>query len=290
MCPSEWKHATINIEDLDIEDPQTELENICVESGNITAKVGLKSGHSLLFEKVSLGELEMVRTHKYHIRNRKAEEAHVFRTPKETEGGSFTSINLAAQFNGDISQIFKFNYMSPRPNTASTRIGSDGYSNWTYLAWGKRPPEIRFDVPGDGMIRTESSVPFASGSNESNIIYTSVWDNWPTKVNVEVNQFANIAWLLVCGSTNCMQGKIENARLEFIYTDSTKEYLSLVHPDNFWTLAHTCGVDYDYEKAGWPLPTTPPHQIQFGENCRAMVLSMRLRLSQRCSGVCRSDT
>jgi len=84
-------------------------------------------------------------------------------------------------------------------------------------------------------------------------------------------------WLLVCGSTNPMQGRIANAVLRFHYADGQEEKLELVPPMNFWSLCKFEKCDYDYKRDGFALPKEPPKQMQLGENCRAMVYGWKLR-------------
>lgn len=266
---------TVLVEGSCLEDPQHGFEMSQKHEGRVELR-SVKSGYYTLFALQNIGALPVYRIYKFHIKDSRAEQLLAYRTPSQYMGGKLTHIDLSEHFTASIEDIFRQKYLSPRNNTCSARIGTDGYSNWTYLAWGKQPPEIRFHVPSNRMIQADTGVTFACGDKEKNIIFTSVWDNWATKAEVSIGKPADVAWVLICGSTNCMQGKIENARLEYVYEDGTRETLPLIHPQNFWTLAHTCGVDYDYELAGFPLPKVPPKQVQLGENCRAMVLSMRL--------------
>ena len=48
-------------------------------------------------------------------------------------------------------------------------------------------------------------------------------------------------------------------------------------PFNFWSLCPWGGLDYSYETDAFCLPAEPPPMAQLGNNCRAMVLSWRLR-------------
>jgi hypothetical protein len=196
---------------------------------------------------------------------------------------------MSRRLTADVRSIYRQKYLSPRPDTVSARIGTDGYSNWTYLAWGKRPPEIGLEhldaLTASGRLQTPQGVPFRSIDKDRNIAFTSLWDNWPDSVCLPVGATAERVWLLVCGTTNCMQGGLESARFRFRYEDGEEETLGLVHPQNFWTLCPTCGIDYDYTEAGWPLPATPPPQVQLGTNCRAMVLSWTTRPGKVLRGI-----
>ena len=112
---------------------------------------------------------------------------------------------------------------------------------------------------------------------ETNIAFTSKWDNWPRAVTVPVNQAGGAIWFLVCGSSNPMQVRIANAELRMKYADGVVETLALVPPFNFWSLCPMNGCDYDYTRDAFCLPKIPPATVQLGDNCRAMLLNWRLR-------------
>jgi hypothetical protein len=82
---------------------------------------------------------------------------------------------------------------------------------------------------------------------------------------------------LVCGSTFPMQTRIANAEIRFRYADGEVQKLELTPPGNFWTLCPWGGEDYNYELDAYCLPKQPPLTVQLGTNCRAMVLSWKLR-------------
>jgi hypothetical protein len=126
-------------------------------------------------------------------------------------------------------------------------------------------------------LRTPQGVPFAWPEGGKNIAFTSMWDNWPRQVTVPVSRKAEGLWLLVCGSTNPMQGRIANAELRLNYADGVVEKLELVPPFNFWSLCPFGRVDYDYQRDGFALPKVPPATVQLGNNCRAILLNQRLR-------------
>jgi len=191
-------------------------------------------------------------------------------------GARWKMIDLTERLNGDVRTIFQQDYRSPRPNTVSMRIGYDGYSAWTFKHWDIKPPEITLANPGRP-VTTPQGVPFAALGETKNIAFTSLWDNWPGSVTVPVDATGEAVWLLVCGSTNPMQGRIANAVLRFRYADGQEELLELVPPLNFWSLCHFGGADYDYPRDAFSLPKEPPPQVQLGENCRAMVYGWKLR-------------
>ncbi len=142
----------------------------------------------------------------------------------------------------------------------------------------KRPADMPKLLPvTNGMLEVPQGARFKWAPGAKDIAFTSLWDNWPRKVDVSVNQKGDSAWLLICGSTNPMQVGIANGVLRFHYADGVTEELELVNPKNFWALAPFSTIDYNYAVDGFSLPKVPPSQVQLGSNCRAMVYGWKLR-------------
>ena len=259
------------------------LEASRTEASGLRGRLARKPGHHLVLAKCTSGELPRWQIFKVHITDPAAELRQRAQTPREARpGAAWVCLDLAPQCNGDIRTIFRQRYLSPRPATCSVRLGVDGYSAWTFPYWNLPPPEIDLShVPeltdAQGRIMTPQHVPFAAFDVERNVAFTSLWDNWPKLVTIAVNQAADTIWLLVGGSTFPMQTLIANAEFRFRYADGEVEKLELVPPLNFWMLSSWGGCDYSYEHDAFCLPELPPPQVQLGRNCRAMVLSWKLR-------------
>jgi len=249
----------------------------------LTARIAPKPGHHLVLVGITVGDLPQWQVFKLKVSDPAGEAERASRTPREApHDAAWTCLDLAPHANGDVRAIFQQQYLSPRPKTCSVRLGVDGYSAWTFPHWREGPPKIDLShldrlASGPGRIRTPQHVPFARFALERNIVFTSLWDNWPRAVTIPVNRAAGAAWLLVCGSTFPMQTRIANAELRFRYADGGIERLELVPPLNFWSLCPWGGLDYSYESDAWCLPPTPPPTVQLGAHCRAMVLSWTLR-------------
>ena len=138
-------------------------------------------------------------------------------------------------------------------------------------------PMFRNWSTSEGTLSTPQNVPFARFGEDRNIAFTSLWDNWPRSVTMPIDQSAEAVWLLICGSTNPMQSRIANAEVLFRYADGQVEKLELVPPLNFWSLSSWGGLDYSYDTDAFALPPQPPPTVQLGRECRAMVLSWKLR-------------
>lgn len=240
-------------------------------------------GFHIVLADVNVGELPQRQIFKVHVRDPKAEAALADRTPRAVpENAQWKLIDLTRYLNGDVRAIFEQAYLSPRPKTCSVRLGSDGYSAWTFPFWKIEAPKIELNYLEQlrdlsGRISTPQQVPFQSLADKKNIAFTSLWDNWPSAITVPVDNKADTVWLLVCGSTFPMQTRIANAEFRFRYADGVIEKLESVPPLNFWSLCHWGEGDYDYASDGFCLPKTPPPIVQLGNNCRATVLSWKLR-------------
>jgi len=230
-----------------------------------------KPGHHLVLKEIK-GDVPRYQITKVHVPEPPL-PATLIEAPTNAK---WKKLDLTGVLTGDVQTIYKQDYRSPRPNTVSMRIGYDGYSAWTFVHWKIKPPEIKLAGVGK-LVKTPQHVPFAAIRAEKNIAFTSLWDNWPRSVTVPVNASGEAIWLLICGSTNPMQGRIPNAVLRFRYADGKDETLELVPPLNFWSLCHFGGVDYSYERDGFSLAKEPPPQVQLGENCRAMVYGWKPR-------------
>jgi hypothetical protein len=250
---------------LELEEPAVELPVLSEEKPD-----GVPGDHLLL--KSVKGKVPRYQLTKLHVPE-SVETRALHQVPADAK---WTTIDMSAQWNADVRSIFKQQYLSPRPNTVSMRIGYDGWRAWTFKPWGISVPNVQLAQTGNP-VTTPVGALFAPLGSEKNIAFTSLWDNWPKTVTVPVNRAGDAIWLLVCGSTNPMQGRIANAVLRFSYEDGKEEQLELVPPLNFWSLCRFGKDDYEYKRDGFALSKEPPAQVQLGENCRAMVYGWRLR-------------
>ena len=129
----------------------------------------------------------------------------------------------------------------------------------------------------DGQVVTPQGVPFVAPTAARNVAFTSLWDNWPARVTVPVDQRAAAVWLLIAGSTQPLQGRIANSVVHFRYADGVDERLEMVPPLNFRMLCPWGGADYNQEFDAFALGDTPPLMVDLGSNCRAMLYGWRLR-------------
>jgi hypothetical protein len=219
---------------------------------------GAKPGEHMAFARVERGNVPYLQVYKVQVTDPEGvarRAAKQLNTPPAQ--AQWLSVALDGVFNGDVRTIFQQKYRSPRPATVSCRIGYDGWSAWTFYPWNLPVPEIKLAKPGESVV-TANGVPFGNIGPGPNIAFTSRWDNWPQSVMAPVNLAGEAIWLLVCGSTTPMQGRIANAVLRFRYADGQEEQLELVPPLNFWSLCGFGRTDYDLKRDHFALPNEPP--------------------------------
>ena len=270
---------------VDFHDPQGVFKEAKAQDGTVSGVLTANAGDHLVFGLTEVGATRQWRQFKIHVSDVDADRVKAEKTEVEVPPGArWQDVPLRTALNGDIRTIYQQNYVSPRPNTCSLRLASDGYSSWQMSGGGpnKKLPEINLDnLPalsdGSGHVLAGKGVPFLAPSGAKNIAFTSSWDNWPKQIEVPVNQSGDAAWFLLCGTTNPMEVRIANAELRLKYADGVVETVAIIPPFNFWTLCPFAGVDYEYVRDGFSLPKVPPTTVQLGKNCRAVALPWRLR-------------
>jgi hypothetical protein len=242
-------------------------------------------GHHMMFRKTSDGWYREIRLN-------------LGENPVETElirkqrmpipaNANFETVDFMSCMNADVREIFKQQYLSPRPERGChAEIGYDGYLLWTFPFWDIRPHEMKIDR--HGILQSDSGVPLCIRDGDRNVVFTSLWDNYPDRITIPVNREGRMAFLAVSGSTNPNLCGIENARLTFCYADGTEEVLPLVNPRNYIQLtpyparAPTKGYEerrdvfnsYDEDL----LKDFTPEVLWLSENLRTLVIRWPLKV------------
>ena len=168
------------------------------------------------------------------------------------QGKSFKKQAISHYFNANVDDIFKNQYLSPRPASTTLQIPVQGVGEWCHPQY---TPEIN-----DSVFRTLISndefnvagVPFRTPKDGQNIVYTSLWDNYPDSIQIPLKSKASNAYLLMAGSTNHMQSRIDNGLVIATYQDGTTDTLCLRNPDNW------CPIEQDYYVDGQAFQTVTP--------------------------------
>lgn len=163
------------------------------------------------------------------------------------------SVNLSGYFNASVTDIFKNEYLSPRPVTTTLQLPTQGIGNWCYPLVTANIDDSGFRRKlQNGSITSPEGVIFHSPANGKNIIYTSQWDNYPDSAVIALSGKAKAAHFIMAGSTNPMQSRFTNGTLTVNYTDGTADVLALQNPQNWWP------IEQDYLNDGFAFNTDAP--------------------------------
>ena len=169
----------------------------------------------------------------------------------------WTSVEVSKLYNSKISDIFRNKYLSPRSPYGTLQLPWQGIGEWCH-------PLLTADINEQGLIHSASAnkgiytlpngisfqVPVTIDSK--NIIYTSLWDNYPVSTSIPLEGKASHAYLLMAGSTNHMQSRFVNGVITVTYKDGTTEKLELVNPENW------CPIEQDYFHDGYAFDLKSP--------------------------------
>ncbi|GGF04864.1 DUF4450 domain-containing protein [Flavobacterium limi] len=157
------------------------------------------------------------------------------------------SVLLSSFFNSKVTDVFNEKYLSPRPQTVTLQLPTNGIGNWCYPNVSVKLDDsgLREKAKLNGEITTPEGVTFKTPSdiNSKNIIFTSQWDNFPKSVIIPLSGKASHIYFMVAGTTNPMQSRIVNGEIEVNYTDGTSEVLQLKNPENWWPIEQDYFVD-----------------------------------------------
>lgn len=187
--------------------------------------------------------------------------AHLGLAEPDAIHGEYITADISEYFNAAVTDIFQNRYESPRPNVTTLQIPLQGIGEWCHPL---QKPEINDSVfrslITDGIF-TAAGVPFSTPVTGNNIIFTSLWSNYPNSVTIPLpTERANNICLLLAGSTNHMQCHIDNARLTAGYTDGTADTLVLRNPDNW------CPIEQDFfiDGKAFRAPSPRPYRVCLG--------------------------
>ncbi len=163
--------------------------------------------------------------------------------------GKAEQVDLTKLFNDKVTNIFKNQYLSPRPQVATLQLPTQGIGEWTH-------PLLTADINDSGLRKSAGElnkivlpqgISFATPSDtlQSNILFTSQWDNYPKEAIVPLAGKASHAYLLMAGSTNPMQSRMVNGAVIISYTDNTADTLFLKNPETWWP------IEQDYKDDGF---------------------------------------
>ena len=162
----------------------------------------------------------------------------------------FDPLDLTSAFNDQVTQIFgKDKYLSPRSPFPSLSLPSQGLGSWDNIT-------ASFSVNDSGLralagqannvfTLPDQGVPFRTPgeAGSKNILFTSQWDNYPRFAAVPLAGKAAHVYLLMAGSTNTMQSRVDNGEVVVTYADGTTIRLALDNPTTWWPIDQNYFID-----------------------------------------------
>ena len=156
-------------------------------------------------------------------------------------------VDLAPLFNDRVTAIFApGKYRSPRSPHVSLAIPAQGIGAWA----GHVNATATIDDAGlrasatknGGRFPLPSGVFFATPGHgdASNVAFVSQWDNYPRELTAPLSGRARRVHLLMAGSTNWMQSRLDNGEVIATYADGSTARLPLHNPTTWWP------IDQDY--------------------------------------------
>lgn len=169
-----------------------------------------------------------------------------WRLPPAAHSPRWSPVDLDNVFNDKVSQIFRNEYRSPRSPYCSLGVPKQGIGGWCRY---KDTAEIddsglRQAAAGKGSIDV-LGIPFRTPSlqQSKNTLFVSLWDNYPDEATVPLNGRASRVCLLMAGTTNPMQSRIDNAEVVVEYADGSSDRLALRNPENWWPIEQDYFID-----------------------------------------------
>lgn len=170
--------------------------------------------------------------------------------------------DLTMAYNANVTDIFKNEYLSPRPDVTTLQLPKQGIGEWCH-------PNTTADIDDSGLrsllasnrgiLRTSDGLTFAMPSEGENIVFTSLWDNYPDSVTIPLSGQASHIYAVIAGSTNHMQANIENAIIVIEYADGTREVTPLVNPVNYAPIEQD--LYNDNHAFALPEGSLPPYRL-----------------------------
>ena len=167
-------------------------------------------------------------------------------------------VDISSIYNSNVDDIFRNEYLSPRSPYTTLQIPVQGIGQWCHP---ETLPTIEDDglrkvISDDNLFDTHLGLSFRVSKSGRNIAYTSLWDNYPNDLTVPIGQKRSFeyAYLMMAGSTNNMQSRIDNGLIIANYADGTSDTLHIENPINW------CPIDEEYihdEQAFWGAALNP---------------------------------
>ncbi len=212
---------------MDVLDISETLTDIKIVGNKVYANAKAVPGDHTLFIRTKAGQYDTWLAADYEI------------IAEETEAepacdADFEPVDISALFNCNMTEVHEKAYVSPRPTAYSMSVFQNGrYShNWNQYGWRQVYIDDSYFRNSGGRVHSPSGIPFVTPEEKENLACVSLYDVFPTAMEVPLNGKAKELAVLFVASTYCMQTLVENARITVTYADGTTEVKKLIYPVN----------------------------------------------------------
>ena len=189
-------------------------------------------------------------------------ESHVTNWNLVNQSAEYEMVSLGSYLNASVDDIFKQEYLTPRSPYTTLQIPTQGIGEWCHPLHTANIDDsgLRANVKDD-VFNTPFKIPFKTtgDSIKNNIAFTTLWDNFPDKVEIPLMGKAQHAYLLMAGSTNHMQCHIPNGKVIVTYEDNSSDTLNLVNPENWVPIEQDLYTDH----YAFQLDRPAPYRVAF---------------------------
>ncbi len=171
-------------------------------------------------------------------------------------------IDITYAYNANVADIFKNEYLSPRPMVTTLQIPKQGIGEWCHPTMTAEIDDSglrRIVAENGGVFKTDAGVEFKMSAKGKNIAYTSLWDNYPDSIQVKLEGKASHLYLAMAGSTNHMQWGIPNGVIEVRYKDGSIQNYFLENPTTWAPIEQ----DYYTDEYAFAQPDNSPLPLRF---------------------------
>jgi hypothetical protein len=238
------------------QDPQGLFEQAAIKGDLVSVRLANKPGHHTLFVQTKQGAFTWWQP----------VDMYIFEHTKTVEHGPalahavLDKVDLATAYNDKVTNIFKPQYLSPRPVSPTLQLPVQGIGNWAYnsIQFAVSDSGLRAKAGSRNEWKTSTGLPFRipADPEKNNIVFTSMWDVYPDSVVIPLSGNAYEAALLMTGTTNPMQSRMVNGLIRVNYTDGSSDLLELRNPENWWP------IEQDYYVDGFAFTTDAPRPIR----------------------------
>ena len=172
------------------------------------------------------------------------------------------AVDLTGHFNDQVERIFKNEYRSPRSPFCSLALPKQGTGGWCYYQATAEVDDAGLRSAagkGNGIYESPLGIPFRTPGpgDAKNILFTTLWDNYPDEATVPLAGKASRAVLLMAGSTYAMQCRFDNGEVIATYQDGSTSRLVLHTPTNWWPIDQ----DYHIDRFAFARPEPVPPRL-----------------------------